>query len=78
MSPSTSSNSGAISNVQNKKQSTKLNSKPYDGKLKKKEKEDTTMLRSHTLSQWWLASPLFSGGISTNNENGITKSQRIF
>ena len=36
------------------------------------------MLRSHTLSQWWLASPLFSGGISTDDENGIRKSQRIF
>ena len=36
------------------------------------------MLRSHTLSQWWLASLLFNGGISTNDENGIRKSQRIF
>ena len=28
------------------------------------------MLRSLTLSQWWLAS-LFSGGISTDDENGM-------
>jgi len=35
-------------------------------------------LRTHTLSQWWLASPLFGGGIAVDGLNSLTNSQKNF